>query len=264
MSPPGKNTRLHDVRVGGDDQPAVADAAAPRRRPSRPAPNAVHRERRRSRGEQRLRISARIARPPAPCFMTIVGSRRPECARTAASLTTLAHQFRVPAVLVPDPAGALAAHHARAHRRVGHALLAEQRAVVGRRDAGHDVAADAVLRAAPAARASHSALEVDREPAPRVERARTRRAGAGCRWGRGRCRASAARGSEHRATAAPAPAVALAGHAAREAVHHLAAPVADQLDELDQPGQDVERLEAGDHHRNPVALDERLEDRPSR
>ena len=46
---------------------------------------------------------------------------------------------------MPDLAGALTAHHARADRRVGQALAAEERAVGGRFDAGHDVAADALL-----------------------------------------------------------------------------------------------------------------------
>ena len=39
------------------------------------------------------------------------------------------------AVLVPDLARALAAHHARAHRAFGGARMAEQRAI-GRRDGG--------------------------------------------------------------------------------------------------------------------------------
>ena len=101
-------------------------------------------------------------------------------------------EVRMSAVLMPDPARAFAAHHARADRRVGHALAAEQRAVGRRLDAGHDVAADALLRRAPTAR-SPTAMRGRCRSGGARRGARTRRAGAGCRWARARCRASGRR-----------------------------------------------------------------------
>ena len=50
---------------------------------------------------------------------------------------------------MPDAARALATHHAGADRGVWHARVAEQRAIVRRCDAGHDVPADALARERP-------------------------------------------------------------------------------------------------------------------
>src|SRR5271157_5456466 len=83
-------------------------------------------------------ISSRIARPPAPCLSITFAS--------GAILNALMiAQVELPAVLMPDPAGALAADHARANGIIGHAFLAEQPTGRRRGDARHDVAADAAL-----------------------------------------------------------------------------------------------------------------------
>src|SRR5688572_7074683 len=81
-------------------------------------------------------ISARMARPPAPYFIVISSSRTDS--------PTAPSQIRMSTVLMPDAARAFAADHARAHRRVRHALAAVERTIAGRFDARHDVAADAV------------------------------------------------------------------------------------------------------------------------
>mgnify|MGYP003348265325 CR=1 FL=1 len=52
--------------------------------------------------------------------------------------------------------------------------------------------------------------------------------------------------------------VALAADAARVHVHDAGRTVADELQEPDERREDVERLEAGDGHRQPVAGRERL------
>ena len=56
-------------------------------------------------------------------------------------------------------------------------------------------------------------------------------------------------------------AIALARDASRIHVRDLGPAVADQFEQLREPGQDIERLEPGYDHRNPVALDEALENR---
>src|SRR5215468_10413440 len=75
----------------------------------------------------------------------------------------------MPSVLVPDPAGSLAAHHACSDRGLRRAARAEERAAVRRGDARHDVAADA-LRREGVRRPVDRASEVDAEAAPRVAR----------------------------------------------------------------------------------------------
>ena len=108
------------------------------------------------------------------------------------------------AVLVPDPAGAFAADHARADRRVGHALVAEQRAVVRRRDAGHDVAADALARQRRTARRPTATATSMREAPARVDvRPLVAQPQVAVR-ARARCRASGRRSAGTRARAAAA------------------------------------------------------------
>src|SRR5262245_35912489 len=99
-------------------------------------------------------MSVRMARPPPP-YLSVMRSSRTDTA-------TRYPQTRMPPVLMPDLAGAFAADHARADRRFGQAGLAEQRAVGRRLDAGHDVAADAVLHQCQR-RIVPEALEIDIE-----------------------------------------------------------------------------------------------------
>src|SRR4026207_578654 len=51
----------------------------------------------------------------------------------------------MPSVLMPDLTSALVRDHAGSYRVIRRARLAEERAAVGRRGAGHDVAANAAL-----------------------------------------------------------------------------------------------------------------------
>ena len=112
--------------------------------------------------------------------------------------------FGLLTVLMPDPARALAAHHACADRRFGQALAAEERgSQSGDREAGHDVAADALLRQrrrrfVPERGADRSGTAGARRGAP------TRRGGAGCRSARARCRATGRRWAGTPARASPA------------------------------------------------------------
>ena len=171
------------------------------------------------------------------------------------------------AVLVPDPAGALAATPCRRPpASSGMHSRAEQRGSrSGDAMPGHDVAADALAATSGGGAKSHSAGDVDAEAARARRRAPTRRAGAGCRWARGRCRASARPAAGTPATAAAcARAVALAGDAARDTCSRpRRGRRAISSTQPHQAGQDVERLEAGDHHRQPVPRDEGLEDAPA-
>src|SRR4051794_38665316 len=171
-------------------------------------------------------------------------------------------QVRNAAVLVPDPTRAFAADHAGADRCVWDAGVAEQRAIGWRRNARHDVPADALpderrRRAAPERRG------VDRELTPCING--------------GPFVTQAQVAVRHVRDAAPAAAdrpedvpelplrvrVAVAADAAREHVDDGALAAADHLDELDQRRKDVERLKSRDDDRKPVALDERFEDAPA-
>ena len=69
---------------------------------------------------------------------------------------------------MPDAALPLGRHHAGAHRRLGDAGLAEQRAVARVREAEHDRAADAALRSLLGRVVAHR-RGVDREAPARVE-----------------------------------------------------------------------------------------------
>ena len=75
MSPPGKKIGMDDVRVGGDHEPAVADPerGAVVHRPAGPRRAATCPGRR---GAKTSSISARIARPPAPCLSVMRSSRK--------------------------------------------------------------------------------------------------------------------------------------------------------------------------------------------
>ena len=165
------------------------------------------------------------------------------------------------AVLMPDLARALGGHHARADRRVGHAFLAEELAVRRRGDARHDVAADAVGRER-GRRVVPERGEVDREAPARVEvRPLVAQPQVAVRDVRDAAPAAADRPKDAPELLLRAE-VAFLRHAAREHVDDGGLPVAHELDQARETGEDVERLEAGDDDGDPVLLDERLEDSP--
>ena len=193
-------------------------------------------------------------------------SRRRATRRIACRAHVASARSGCAAVLVPDAARALAAHHAGAHRRVGHALACR----TARQSVGDAMPAMMSpqrhsLRQRRTARSPRATRRSMREAAPRVD-VRPLVAQAQVAVG-------------HVGDAAPAPAdrlgtraraascaaqVALARDAAREHVHDRGAAVAHQLDQLHQPGEDVERLEARDHDRAAGGARRTARTRPSR
>ena len=126
--PAGKEHRVNDVRIGRDDQPAVAHAqrraVVHRRQPDLAAAGSPATPSRKT-----CWIRLRMAAPPAPYFSVMRSSSTDSATISSPCGCGSRCKVGMPSVLVPDPARAFAADHARADRRVRHALLAEQRAV---------------------------------------------------------------------------------------------------------------------------------------
>src|SRR5574342_1413925 len=267
MSPPGK-------KMGWTTGESVV-MTRKRSPPRRPAPSSRAERPMPSTGCASARntssMSERMARPPAPCFRATRsvmarprrrrGRRGAASGRVSPSRPHLA-QVGQPPVLVPDLAGALGGAHAGPHRRLRPALLAEELAVPGRPEPGHDEPAEALLGEQVLLRPA-DAGDVDVEAPARVHG--------------GPLRPQVQIPARHAGDAAPHPvgdlerlpqlllrrAVALPGDAARVAVGHLGPAGPDELDALQDGRQDVERLEAGHHHRGPGPRREGLEDAPA-
>src|SRR5688500_4220735 len=163
-------------------------------------------------------------------------------------------------ILMPYLARALVAHYARAHGVARETLLPEQVAIRRRRDPGHDVAADAALEKL-VGRVAPERLEVDVEPQAGVEPSELVAQAQVSVGDVGDPAPVAARGPEPPPQPLLSDQIPFRRDAARERVRHLGGSVPDQLDQLEQAGQDVERLEPRHDDRDAVPLDEPLEDR---
>ena len=256
MSPPGKKIGMDDVRVGRDDEPAVAEPerrAVVHRRGADPV-DGVGRRRHSFRKTSSMR--ARIARPPAPCFSVTRSSRSVEHLHSASPRSGMPPYWcqilQVPSLETMQAPTGVSGTHSRA----------EERAVVRGRDARHDVAADAA-RGERRRRVVPERGQVDREAPARVDvRPLVAQPQVAVRDVRDAAPAAADRAEDAPELLLRAQ-VALARDAAREHVDDPRRPVADELHQAREAGEDVERLEARDDDRDPVALDEGLEDAPA-
>src|SRR4051812_3022562 len=145
---------------------------------------------------------------------------------------------------MPDLACPFVRDHARADRRVRHALIVEEPAIDGGADAGHDVAADALIREL-RRREIPQRAKVDGKAFARVPlREFITQPEIAVRHVRDAAPASAA-GTEDFPELLLCGEVAFFRDAAREGVDLLALAVAHERHELDETGEDVERLESG-------------------